>query len=147
MSNTKGTWVMADALYWFFYIPLTAIIVLALVIIPTNILRATVQPVELDASIMEERLSQKILAYSPMLGVETGQAGNIKDAELVLSEKRFAYKVTVDKDSTIGNQEFYDEAIPLTPIKHKRFTHEATLVKEGKETPVVIDQVYPERYG
>ncbi|HLC32919.1 MAG TPA: hypothetical protein VJJ82_03770 [Candidatus Nanoarchaeia archaeon] len=153
--NTKGTWVLADALYWFFYIPLTALIVIALVTIPTSILRATVQPVELDASIMGERLAQKITAYSPVLGAQSGRLGDITAANLALSEKRHAYRITVgDKSaeqSVVGNQDFYDEAIPLTPIKHKRFTFTTTMIQkkstEERIVPVTIDQVYPERYG
>lgn len=147
LKGEQGTWVLADALYWFFYIPLTAIIIIALVTIPTSVLRATVQPVELDASIMEERLSQKITAYSPMLGQKIGEVGELDGAKLQLSEKRHAYKVTVAAKSVLGNQDFYDEAIPLTPIKHKRFMFNTKMTKEGVLVPVTIDQVYPENYG
>lgn len=123
----KGTWALADALYWFFYIPLTAIIIIALVTIPTNVMKATIQPVELDASIMEERLAMKI-KYS-----------GLESTRLTMSEKKHGYKVTIGKESVFGNKDFYEEAIPLTPIKHKRFTY-----KDNKAT---IDQVYTEQYG
>lgn len=143
--HNKGTWIMADAVPWLLYVSMTAIIVMALVIIPTNILQSTVQPVELDASIMEERLAQKITAYSPVLGTQPGQSGDLNQARLAMSEKRHAYKVTMGAQSVVGNQDFYDEAIPLTPIKHRRFTYTTTL--QGVKEPVTIDQVYPERYG
>lgn len=144
----KGTWALADALYWFFYIPMTAIIVISLVIIPTNVMKATIQPVELDASIMEERLSNKLTEYSPITGTNINKVGDVNAANLILSQKRHAYKVAVDNlPPVFGNPDFYDEAIPLTPVKHKRFTSATEMKKKEKTSKVIIDQVYTEKYG
>ena len=148
MWSKKGTWTWADTLYWFFYIPLTAFVVMALVIIPRGILNNAVQPFTLDAGIMQERLVQKITAFSPILGVQGKQLSDQfpKSATLSLSEKRYAYKVASATQEYVGNKEFYEIAVPLAPIRFNRYSVNKPMFVNGVQTNIFIDQVFPKKY-
>ena len=135
-------------LYWFFYIILSAFVIIATVKTPMNILRNSVQPFPLDAGITEERLIEKTTAYSPIFGVEyctlTDQFE--KNAAMSLSDKRYAYKISTGQKKYIANKEFYEDAVPLAPIRYNRYTTTRTCTTDSKSLPVTIDQVYPKKY-
>lgn len=135
-------------LYWFFYIVLSAFVIIATVKTPENILRNSVQPFPLDAGITEERLIEKTTAYSPIFGVQyctlTDQFE--KNAAMSLSDKRYAYKINTGQKKHIANKEFYEDAVPLAPIRYNRYTVTRICTSDGKPTPITIDQVYPKKY-
>ncbi|VVB81069.1 Uncharacterised protein [uncultured archaeon] len=135
-------------LYWFFYIPLTAFVIIALVTTPTSILNQSVQPFRLDAGITEERLYEKVSDYSPILGTQYGTLTDQfdKNAALLLSDKRYAYKISAGQKAYVANKEFYEDAVPLAPIRYNRYTITKMFTSNGKQIPVTIDQVYPKSY-
>ncbi len=142
--NKKATWTWADTLYWFFYIPMTAAVILTLVIIPGRMIGTKVQPVTMDAAIFEERVVQHLKEYSPVTGSSDNMMTTNKSMQFSLSQKKFGYKITKDGKEYYGNQKFYDIARPLAPVKYHRF--QSTKTYENGKT-VTIDQVYPKLYA
>jgi len=108
----------------------------------------SVQPFPLDAGINQERLFQKVAVHSPIFGVQTNTLTDEFDkaAAMRLSEKRYAYKISADKEEYFGNKEFYEDAVPLAPIRYNRFIGTKRFVSNGKRVTVTVDQVFPKRY-
>jgi len=146
--NKKGTWAWADTLYWLFYIPLTFVVILSLVLTPARMLDQAVQPYQLDAAIMERRLTTSLYDYDHVLGTRYGVLTDSpkQAASFSMSEKAFAYKISIGQQEYFGNKKFYKDARPLVPLRYKNFEKLETYVSNGKEITVKIDQVYPPRY-
>lgn len=140
---------------WFFYIPLTAIVALALVTIPQRLLEQSVQPVELDAVIARERLFQELNTKSPVFGVVEGQVrGDWESLGLSASDKKWAWKVTVPTAHAdarggvvFGNREFFEEAVPLAPVRYGHFVVERQMRYGGVLVSVRVEEVYPKKYA
>lgn len=138
---------MQDIVFWLFYIPLTAFAVLALIIVPTSMLQNSVQPITMDAAIMQDRLFMKSSEFSPIFGQTNKLTGNLnKSVALELSEKKFAYNVSAGSQSVYGNKEFYEDAVPIASIKYDRFTSSRTLMSSSGPVVVTVDQIYPKSY-
>ena len=151
--DKRGTWTWADTLYWFFYIPITAFTIIALVVIPSRVMGQIIQPIPLDASIMQERFTQKATAYSPVLGSRQGEitADFAQRMRLALSDKRYGYNVSysqngIVKEQAFGNKDFYEQAVPLAPIKYDRYVTQKNLTKDGQIVTLTIDQTFPKKY-
>lgn len=139
--DKRGTWVWADTLYWFFYLPMTAAVIIALVVIPKSALDTQINPSLLDASITEERLLQGATLQDPIFGSRQGHFGALPS--LIRSEKRFGYKIKAGDEESFFNKDFYEQAAPLAPISYDRFTKTETMRKGSNAVRVEIDQVYP----
>lgn len=141
---------MAEGLLWFFYVPLTAVVILALVIIPTRLLENSLHPIELDAAIARERLYQDVNKVGPIYGVEAGLVrSDFATRALLMGDKKWAYKLTVTTQGqntpviVFGNEEFYRDAAPLAPVKYSLFQSER---RYGAMNTVKVDEVYPKKY-
>ncbi len=135
---------------WFFYVPLTAIVILALVTIPTRLLENSLHPIELDAAITKERLFQDINKVGSVYGVEPGVIRpDFATRALLMGDKKWAYKLTVTTQGqntpviVFGNEEFYRDAAPLAPVKYSLFQSER---KYSSTVSVKVDEVYPKKY-
>ena len=80
--HKKGTWTWADTLYWFFYLPVTAGVIMVLVIIPEQVLNTAINPVKMDAAIFEERALQHLAKYSPATGADSKTLTQVPDKVL-----------------------------------------------------------------
>jgi len=143
--NKRGTWVWADTLYWFFYLPMTAIVIIALVVIPKSAMEAPISPGPLDAAIMEERLLQAATLNDPVFGSRQGYYGSLPAA--IRSEKRFGFRVEAQGKESFFNKAFYEQASPLAPINYDRFIKSEKMREGSSVVEVEIDQVYPKEYG
>lgn len=149
MRNNRGTWTMADMLYWLFYLPMTFIVMFALVFKPIDILSAGVNPSQLDAYIFQERTKEHLAQYSPITGVDyTRLTSDPREATAYrLSRKQFAFKLDITGYDTIyGNKDFYELAMPLAPIKYEQYEHTYNIPAESGDKTVTLNQVYPKRY-
>ncbi len=137
-----------DVLHWFFYITITAMVIYIFVIVPLQMLNNSIQPIALDAAIGEERLFNKLSAYSPVMGMQNGVATNSKNsAVLYLGEKAYGYRVEAGIQVIYtGNNEFYEDAIALIPVKYRLYAATKTYYWNGKEFEVLITQVFPNKY-
>mgnify|MGYP001562759299 CR=1 FL=1 len=104
---------------------------------------------------MEERLVNKLTAYSPVFGLQSGTlTGQFKkNAVLLLSDKRYSYKVAYGyvgaskpAEEFIGNKDFYDISAPLAPIKYDRYLSTLSMNKENRTVTFTIDQTFPKKY-
>jgi len=147
--HKKGTWAWADLLMWFFYLPMTAAVIYAIVTVPQGIIKTSVQPVELDAAIFQERAFQHLADYSPVTGADDNTLTPNADHALAysLSPKKFGYKITIDGKKFSPNEEFYDIAAPLAPVLYNRFTDAKQFKTKTGTASVTVDQVYPKKYG
>jgi len=144
-----------DTLYWFIYIILTSIIIIALVMIPMNILQRSVQPFVLDAALVQENLFARASAYSYPFGTAyTGQGIALGDEPLLLShsQKKMGYKVVVRNIRTgqtteyFGNKDFYEQAAPLAPVRYHQFINQRPYYQGDDQYEVTADIVYPQQY-
>lgn len=149
MQNNKGIVDVGKIWYWLFYIPITACVIIALVVMPENIKNTALQPFALDAKIMEERILNNIAARDPVLGFTEDRLGRkiSRKAALALSDKQYGYKITIDGQAYYGNREFYEDAAPLAPIKYDRHTTTKLLHRGDDTITVTIDQVFPKQYA
>lgn len=153
--NNKGTWTWADTLYWFIYIILTSVIIMALVILPMQVLNKSVQPFLLDAALVQENLFQRASAYEYPYGtLYTGLGTELGKENVLLShsQKKMAYKVTVRNKDTgetreyYGNKDFYDQAAPLAPLRYHQFINKRPYLTNESAYEVITDVVYPQEY-
>jgi len=146
--HKKGTWAWADLTMWLFYLPLTAAVIYAIVTVPQGIIKTSVQPVELDAAIFQERTFQHLADYSPVTGANDNTLTPDVEQALAysLSQKKFGYKITIDGKKFAPNEEFYDIAAPLAPVLYYRFTANKNLKTATGTITVTVDQVYPKKY-
>ncbi len=137
----------AEGLYWIPWSILTIFVVFGVIVYPASRVEASVNPVELDAAIFEERVFQHLAKYSPVTGVTNELVDNLdRSLQFSLSQKKFAYKITIGNKIIYGNQEFYDIAWPLAPVKYLRFISNRTFVTQSGPVVVTVDQVYPRKY-
>lgn len=145
--SKRGVEAPAEALYWVPWSILTIVVVFGVIVYPAGRVEASVNPVELDAAIFEERVFQHVAKYSPVIGSTEQLTDNLdRSLQFLLSQKRFAYKITVGNKIIYGNQEFYDIAWPLAPVKYLRFISNKTFVTQSGSVVVTVDQVYPRKY-
>jgi len=149
MRNKRGQEEIAGIYFWLFYLPMTAIVVLALVITPQQILNQSFQPMPVDATIMEQRLQNKLSATSAIYGMQPGKlTSNVQEnIALGLSDKAYGFKITVDGQTFFGNQEFFEDAKPLAPVKYQLYTSSYEYTKNNQPVIVTVEQTFPFEYG
>ena len=59
MVSSRGMLLMDFNIQWFFYLPLTFVVVLLVVTLPASVVEQSLQPVPLDAAQMNELLFQR----------------------------------------------------------------------------------------
>lgn len=149
--NKKATWAWADALYWFLYIPLTLIVIVALITVPTSILNNSVQPIALDATIMQQRIENSLTKkYSPTEGQIP--ATNVMILSQIskfqapsINQKKYGIQIDADGTHYI-NKEYYEKTKDLVGMGYKG--HSSEFFYSGKDgiKMAKIKQVYPPRY-
>ena len=150
LFNRRATWAAADVLYWFFYLPFTVLVVLALVIIPARVLDTAVRPVDLDAVVFEQRVKMKLTDFDPVLGSRFGVLRDFSSDELLFvpSVKKFGYLLKVGDVKKFGdstNQKlFYSLHVGFAGRKYSIFNR-TFYFDDGKT--VDLSQVYPSKYG
>ena len=149
----KATWTWADILFWFVYIPMTAVAVVALVFYPEKIFAVSLQPMILDSSLMVERFQYQISDYDQFIGVREGFLTPGKPDEvltLIPSEKRYAVKVLLGSDVWFPSKTqkmFYEDALPLTGVRYKKFDKDFIYKdSKGKLVKAYISQIFPQVY-
>lgn len=127
---------------------ITFVCVIALIQVPENMLQQRLQPIDLDALIMQKRLFNKVSGYSPVLGMQEDiLAEDVRlAARLDPSEKKFGYRITVSKGPTVyGNKDFFVAAYPLARL-YDTFTEVKRMKQDGSSVSVSLVQVYPKKY-
>lgn len=131
-------------LYWILYLPLTAALVLALVLIPARLLNQSIQPISVDAAIFEQRTFNNLAGYSPSTGVDNNKLVAVPQYTLAysLSPKAWAYVITVNGKEYDAGQEkrmYFDGAKPLAGINYNYY-------KNQKDT-IIVEQTLPKKYA
>jgi len=144
--SKRGSWTWADMLYWIFYVPMTAALVVALITIPTAKLEAAVQPIPMDARIFEERVFQLVAKHSAVTGTDTrALTENVEHAlRFSHSPKKFGYQIIIGDRVITDPRDFYGIARPLAPLRYTAFTAGRRL--EYPPVIVTVNQVYPKQY-
>jgi hypothetical protein len=151
--SKKAAWTVSDVLFWFFYIPMTAIVVVVLVIYPENIFAVALQPMTLDSGLMAERVHYSLADYDQFIGVRDGFAAPGKLDEILTlrpSEKR--YTIMVQRDGEVYfpgklQKEFYEDALPIADIRYKKFDKNFSYTDlTGNPVKVSISQIFPKQY-
>ncbi len=142
-----------EMIWWIAYLPLTTAVILALVLIPSRMLDAAVQPYYLDAEIMEERIYNNLDYYDPALGTQKGTLTTNTDdfcknntIQMSMSQKAFAAKANINGKDCYANKAFYKDAKPLTPVKYNLISSSRTYQTDKGPITVNVEQIYPSKY-
>jgi len=130
-------------LFIFIYIPMTIVIVASLVTTPSKILTQSLQPMQLDATIMHERIIQQITYYSPLTGSHQRTIEGIP--QFYPTNKRYANRASIGEQQYYFNKLFFDTAYPLAPVvynKHSYYQH----MNGENEILVETIHVFPKNY-
>ena len=147
MHWPKRGFAPAEPIFYIAYLTMTFAVIMSLWYIPSKMIDAAVQPYNIDAAIMEQRIYSNLDAYDPMLGVQIGTLR--KDPENMkfsVSEKAFAVKATLPGKELYINKEFYKDAWPLTPARYEPFESTKSYQKDTVTVQVSIQQAYPPTY-
>lgn len=160
MLNRKATWAWADALYWFFYIPLTLVVIVAIIVVPSSVLNNKVQPTAVDAAIMNERILG-LLIQQP-LGVirEGGQivvdpTQSLSSVKPYTQKKKFGIRVNIGQKGVGAKQYSFNQETKNYYIATYRladagypyyYSRTWLLNKDYDVINLDIDQIYPPRY-
>lgn len=138
-----------DLLFMFFYLGMTAIVYVALVAMPSDVIEQTVQPIALDALIFDQRINQKLSAISAVRGIEHDTLTSDVSRALLLnpSPKKYGAKITVGENTIYYNQDYYEATYPLAPYKYHRFISEHSKLNNNQPVRITVDQTYPQTYG
>lgn len=130
-----------------FYIALTAVVVVALIVVPTSIINSSVQPTNLDAAIMQKRIINSLTPVSPVLGYQEGQPYFDPKRAITYStpqKKDFGVKIEAGETLYI-NRQYYEDARPLSGVGYKNY--QGLFYISGTSYPTIyIDQIYAPRY-
>ena len=153
--NKKSVWTFGDLL-WFglFYLPMTAIIFMLLLIVPERTLATRVQTFDLEYSIYKERILNKIYFkgingriyygfFDPKYFVEN----ILKDFDNK-SAKKIAVNVSIENLKTtpiLDSEDFkYEIKRPLAPIRYNLKISEMPIISTDKKIyNLKIQQVFP----
>jgi len=150
--DKKAVWTMADMLYWFFYLPFTAVIILVILFIPQNVEKIQLETHNLDQAIIAERAFAKVARQDINTGrIYIGQLPeNIEEKDLIFdnsqSPKDLAIKISVDGKEAYYNKEFYADAKPLAPVRYRSYKQVKPAIQGNEIKAVEVEEVFPKKY-
>jgi len=145
--NRRGAWQGADMLYFMVYIMVTFVAVVVLYLFPAKILAAQVQPIDVDAYVLDARVTSLLTHVDPFVGYREFEPsrGALKDRlPIVFSQKKMALRVQRGEEEYFGSREqkgFFDAASAVQSGVRRIET-----VKHFPDAEVWVTQVYPESY-
>ena len=156
-NSRRGTWTWGDLLYFIvFYIPMTLIVTVLLVSVPSNILDARIITGELDNVFLGERIFNKVsfkdigagrIYPGVMEDRERFNVSLLKDAFFFPEDRNFAVKLSMDSRSVFYNEPFYEIARPLAPVRYKLFVSQKEMIiqKDKSQARLTIEQVFDKK--
>lgn len=164
ICSKKATWAFSDLLYWFLYIPLTAIIIALIAFVPFQILDTKTNTYTLENAILSEMVYNKISYQDPV--TERIYAGIIDDQKIEplafpdasyfanmfsFSQyaKKTAFKLSFDKSEPYYyDKEFYEIAFPLAVVRYYNIdTTRQMIRRDGTSLTVELDQMFSKKTG
>jgi len=139
---------IAKLLFWIFYLPIAFFLFVQLWQTTASAMDNAFQTYQADATIMDQRIRSSLDSYDPVVGARHNILRDDLGDKLgfSLSEKMFAYQVTVGEKTYYANEKWYKDARPLTPRRYKLISSYHVYQRGDQEVPVTIEQVWPERY-
>jgi len=149
MQRKAQAWQIFPAIV---YLMMTSVVVILMVQVPKTILDNAAETYDRDNAIFEERIFNKLstkdeLTTRVIPGViekkEQFSTKRIKKSfDLGKTPRRVGFKLTYDRKSIYFNQDFYEDAKPLSPVVYKDFVHQRPLLVENELKQLEIDQVF-----
>lgn len=147
--NERGEWQGADALYFIVYILISLGVTVAVFWFPQRLLTSAIQPIEMDAAIMKERVSNQLRDVDSFVGWQRGALSKRPLGEVMgtfrPSAKRFGMRVGRGSEEWYHAEEgkrLYDATVKLKPEGVKVFDGSVIV---GSQV-VQVSQAYPEQY-
>ncbi|MBW2970048.1 hypothetical protein KY319_02900 [Candidatus Woesearchaeota archaeon] len=134
--------------YGFLFLPLTVIIVLAIIIMPRSIMGDSVQPVPLDEQVQAKQIMSRMWETNAITGRTSPfqYTGDLTGINNTYTKKLMAYSVTLDGKTTIHQKQFYDMAKPIAPFRYLSYTEVRKVNVKGTEKQLIIEEYYPKKY-
>ncbi|MEM4239669.1 MAG: hypothetical protein QXM31_00930 [Candidatus Woesearchaeota archaeon] len=141
-------------IFWIFYLFLTGAVIYVVVTIPSLIFSELTKTNNLENAVFAERIYSKASWQSPLThraypGILPSKAGwdkqVISGAFTTLGTPRMlAVKLALGSDTAYYQEERYNEWVPLSPLRYKRFveTRPVWVQDTGMLELMTIDQVY-----
>lgn len=140
----------AETPFWYglFYLPLTAIVILAIVIIPKNLMDKSVEPIPLDQQIQAKQTMSRLWETSTITGRTSPfqYTDDLTGINNTYSSKQMTYLVKIGDKETIHNKKFYEIAQPIAPFRYLPYSETRQINVKGTEKQLTIEEYYPKEY-
>lgn len=140
--------ISVEMIFYLIYIPLTLLLVWGVRLIPEMLFAVNLDTHNLENKIYNERIFNEISEVD--LYTKRVLRGEIKNFDEAIiknaftKEKSIAFKLEMMGKTAFFNQDFYEYAAPLTPIRYKLF-EEKRIVDYKVPRVLTIKQVYDDK--
>ncbi|PIN80171.1 hypothetical protein COV11_04610 [Candidatus Woesearchaeota archaeon CG10_big_fil_rev_8_21_14_0_10_30_7] len=137
--------IAGEGIFYFIYLTITLLLFAGIHYIPDLVLNANLDTHDLENQIYNERIfnlvSETDLYTKRVLQgtINTFENDLLNDA--FSEEKKIAFKISLNGEQIYFNQNFYEYAAPLAPIRYKIFRQERNVNYKVPRT-LKIEQVY-----
>jgi len=130
------------------YLPLTAIIVFALVSMPTALIEKGLQPTAFDQEIEARQILAQLWETNEYTGRTSPFEYTTDLSEITKTEtkKKLAYRVTIDGKEAIYDESTYKDAKPIAPYIYSKHEEKLIVMVAGKPKELTIEVYYPYKY-
>ncbi len=134
--------------FGFFYLPLTAVVVMAFVIFPRNLMASSLQAVPFDEATEARQLHSRLWATDENTGRTSPfiYVSDLGDINVTYTRKKMAYGVTLDGQQKIYEKQFYDIAKPIAPFRYLGYTETRPVNVDGDTKQLTLEIFQPYKY-
>ncbi len=141
-AQEEGLW------FLFLEIPLTIILVFALVMMPKALVEKNFQPVQLDEAIEAQQLKAQMWKSS-LITASTSPFEYNPDLSAMgktVTKKKMAYKITIGGKEAIYDKKVLEDAEPIAPFIYAKHEEKQKVNVDGKTEELTIAIYAPYKY-
>lgn len=139
----------SEDVFWFafFYMPMTAIVVLSLVLMPRHLMGTALQPVPLDEAIQARQLNSMLWKTNELTGrTNTFEYEHNSKINQIQTKKQMTYRVQLGTDEKYYRQDLFKIAKPIAPYRYEPFNQVRHVRVNDKIEQLHIEMYYPKQY-
>ena len=134
--------------YAFFYLPLTAAVIIGLIVFTTLLVGQGLIPVSADQVVQVRQVQSQLWKTDE----NTGRTSPFEyDTDLTtvaktITQKKMAYSVSIDGKEVKHQEKYYDVAKPIAPHRSSPYTEIKNVKVDGQIKELKIEAYYPYKY-
>lgn len=147
--NNWGKKAQSEDVFWFafFYGPLTAFVVLSLILMPRALMEQSLQPIPLDQTVQARQLNARLWQTDTITGrTSPFEYDFTEKIDETYSKKAISYKVQIGEKEEYYNKELYDRAEPIAPARYLPYSERRMVIVDGTKKEITITEYYPKKY-